>query len=244
MNPNKKYPPLRPLTSEEQKIVQSNLGLARKLANRMARSISRRYYQKDSPGIRGMLYDEIIGHAMMGLCIAIQRFDPTKGCMFSTFAYHTIRGQVGEAARQIMFRYGPNDPAINAPEKRVEMLGECWHHHSKDGHHQDRFEVFDGRQPYRDNCYLPQGILDALDFHLDPRRAQAIKHRIIDGWTLSQIGKEMNLSKERVRQLLKTAVAALKGNPTFMEKLDLYTSDHRDEFSINDFDRLIPVRIA
>lgn len=40
--------------------------------------------------------EDLMGAAMLGLCIAAERFDPSKGCTFSTYAPQWIRKMVSE----------------------------------------------------------------------------------------------------------------------------------------------------
>lgn len=40
--------------------------------------------------------EDLMGAAMLGLCIAAERFDPSKGCSFSTYAPQWIRKMVSE----------------------------------------------------------------------------------------------------------------------------------------------------
>ena len=93
-----KYPPLRPLTADEQKLVLDNLGLARQGAWRMA--VANAAMRREIKGFRRyaeQFYDDFYDAAVIGLCVAAQRWDPSQGFTFGTYAFPTIRGAVQQA---------------------------------------------------------------------------------------------------------------------------------------------------
>jgi RNA polymerase sigma factor (sigma-70 family) len=51
-------------------------------------------------------YADLYGWALVGLCEAAKRFDPSKGAAFSTFAYIRIRGRIFDAYKKTVKR-GP-----------------------------------------------------------------------------------------------------------------------------------------
>jgi hypothetical protein len=46
-------------------------------------------------------YDDLISQAIIGLIEAIDRFDPSRGVKFNTFAYYRIRGAVMDMLRDL-----------------------------------------------------------------------------------------------------------------------------------------------
>ncbi len=62
-------------------LVRLNIGLVRKIAHRVA-------YQCAEP------YEDLEQIGYLGLISAIERFDPTQGCAFSSFAVPYIRGEM------------------------------------------------------------------------------------------------------------------------------------------------------
>lgn len=46
-------------------------------------------------------YDDLLGQAVVGLIDAVDRFDPSRGINFETYAYHRIRGAVMDMLREM-----------------------------------------------------------------------------------------------------------------------------------------------
>lgn len=89
----------RDATSREQ-LVAAHLGLAEYLARRFAN--------------RGEPLDDLVQVASLGLIKAVDRFDPERGVEFSTYATHTI---VGELKRH----FRDKGWAIRAPRRMQEL---------------------------------------------------------------------------------------------------------------------------
>jgi len=49
----------------------------------------------------GISYDDLISQAIVGLIEAIDRYDPSRGVKFNTFAYYRIRGAVIDMLREL-----------------------------------------------------------------------------------------------------------------------------------------------
>ena len=61
-----------------------------------------RVVDRSFAGLYGLVSrDDMIGAGMVGLVEAAHRFDESKGVKFSTFAYHRVRGAVGDLLRQL-----------------------------------------------------------------------------------------------------------------------------------------------
>jgi RNA polymerase primary sigma factor len=63
---------------------------------------------------RGVPYDDLVQEGILGLMQAVERFDPSRGVKFSTYAGWWIRGALIDAVRQA--------PAIRIPEKAQRGL--------------------------------------------------------------------------------------------------------------------------
>ncbi len=73
-----------------QALVLDHLGLVNRVVDR------------SFAGLYGLVSrDDMIGAGMVGLVEAAHRFDESKGVKFSTFAYHRVRGAVGDLLRQL-----------------------------------------------------------------------------------------------------------------------------------------------
>lgn len=78
------YPQLATSAEARQRLVLSNLKLATKVAHRFRRSYPQFEFQ------------DLVGEANLGLMIAIEKFDHSKGFRFSTYAEHWIRQRVSQ----------------------------------------------------------------------------------------------------------------------------------------------------
>lgn len=68
--------------SEHDRLIVENHGLAVAIVMQYGHQVQR--------------IEDLMGAAMLGLCIAAERFDPSKGCSFSTYAPQWIRKMVSE----------------------------------------------------------------------------------------------------------------------------------------------------
>jgi len=75
--------------TERNQIIEENLGYVRALAVQVKRELS-----------SALDLDELVAYGSKGLVEAADRFDPTRGVAFSTFAYYRIRGAIFDGLRQ------------------------------------------------------------------------------------------------------------------------------------------------
>ncbi len=77
--------------ADREELITSNLQLVKHCVSTM--------HVKNSPS--GLDFDDLVGHGILGLIQAANRFDNTKGAKFSTFAVTRIRGAVLDAMRTL-----------------------------------------------------------------------------------------------------------------------------------------------
>ena len=70
------------LTDEQRMLVESNLNLVHHVIHKKCRNIGRNEYE------------DIYQTGVIGLCKAVEKFDPTKGFAFSTFAARCITNEI------------------------------------------------------------------------------------------------------------------------------------------------------
>jgi RNA polymerase sigma factor for flagellar operon FliA len=71
------------------KLIEENLGYARALAAQLQKELS--------GGTLGI--EDLVAYGTQGLVEAADRYDPTRGVAFSTFAYYRIRGAIFDGLR-------------------------------------------------------------------------------------------------------------------------------------------------
>lgn len=124
----------QPSTAVRNKLVELNIGLVRKEAYRWV-------------GQCNEGYDDLLQIGSLGLIRAIERFDPTKGAAFSSFALPYIRGEIQHYLRD-------RSTSIRIPRRFLELN----HRASRISR---KFLDAHGRSPHQHE------IADALDITLD-----------------------------------------------------------------------------
>ncbi len=222
-------------------LIQSNL--------RLAVHIARRY------GNRGIPMSDLIQDANVGLIKAVERFDPTRGFRFSTYAYwwiseevkrcmkrgtrlvHTPENVVDEirqlqrASLQLHQSLGrvPSQTElaqeIEASPSRVgELRALAIAELSVDSPLSTDVDVTLGDSLRATEAYAPdrdmaerdrRRTLSALLSHLSDREREVLSRRFGVGLpepeTLQIISDDLGISRERVRQIEKTALRKLRG---------------------------------
>ncbi len=145
-------------------------------------------------GLTRLGYEESCSAALLGLTIAAQRFDESLGYSFSTIAWYYCRCEIQRAAERFarcqaktesVCSNGGSDSFLDKFTSSADVLEDADHGLRK----------------------LEVERLLAL---LPPRWAKLVRMRFLEGMTLDAAGKQVGISKERVRQLLKDSLGALR----------------------------------
>jgi RNA polymerase sigma factor (sigma-70 family) len=133
---------------------------------------------------------EAFSDALLGLTRAIQGFDPKKGIQFSTYAYYCIFHEVVRRRsknRKIAYASLPQDVA----EQEEEDYN---YRHSP--------------------AVMVKEILDRYpeETETDKLNKKALVDHFIKGKVLSEIGEELGVGKERIRQRIEKAIEYIKEN--------------------------------
>ncbi len=162
-------------------VVETHMRLAVSVAKRQVRA--------------GYDLSERISDGSFALMQAVDRFDCERGTRFSTYAYWSILNEVARHDRKARHHrhrsFGIDQASLAAPDSEIE-----------------RYEQDDAQVGRR-------AAVDRLLGRLDGReRWIVVNHNGIGGVperTLGQIGLELGISKERVRQIEQRAHAKLRG---------------------------------
>lgn len=136
-------------------------------------------------------YDEVASAAQFGLYQSIERFDPAKG-KFSTYATRYIRGHLLDAVG-----------THNRQTRRMQFLTEIDTKQLAARNEKTEYE--------RDEIDEAHYFVDKLQ----PRSADILKRRFgikpyTKPQTMREVGKSLNISKERVNQIEKLALREVR----------------------------------
>ena len=139
---------------------------------------------------KGVALDDLVSEGYIGLIKAAEKYDSSKGAKFTSYAANYVR-------QSIVHALGINDCPLN-------------------GSASTRLEGMAGNEEETDNraehVTVMGDIADALNM-LNERERTVIAHCYGVGkpmMTLAEIGEEMGLSRERVRQIRKKAIRHLR----------------------------------
>jgi RNA polymerase sigma factor (sigma-70 family) len=174
-------------------------------------------------GSGSLTYEEALQTGRIGLWRAILNYNPARGTAFSTYAWVSIHRHIGRAAAQAARDSGCQ--LVSYPYG----LAEPW-----------RWGLAEDLDESIEQVLIHQALFTLLS-QLPPRLRQVIVARYgLDGYpprTLRQLGAQLGLSHERIRQLQQEALAWLR-HPAhslpLRQLLDKNTAaDYRQALALN-----------
>ena len=209
------------LTVEEEKALATKASSGDKLAKKKLVEANLRFVVKIANEYLGYMdIEDLINEGNLGLMHAAEKFNPSTGNKFITYAVWWIRAYIQKAIRE-------TSTGIKFPSHKFdEMKKSKWKLASLDkavGNDEEKATLADFIVDERiinpeESFLIHQTELELKQFikELKPNeKAVIIKRYGLDGkepMKLSEIGSLMGYSKERIRQLENRALAQLKKN--------------------------------
>ena len=210
----KKY---RPLSSREEKelavkIKKGDKAALDKLVNANLKFVVNyaKQYRKS-----GVPFSDLISEGNIGLIKAAEKFDETKGVKFISYAVWWIRNSIQECIN----RYLGNVEEVNAETYVFDNCKKAEYDYSSKMVNEEFEEELT-------NLQSREATIAELMKTLKKReiRILSLYFGLYDGkeMTLDEIGQEMDLTKERVRQIKDKALVKLKVNALSSDEFDTF----------------------
>ena len=180
------------------------------------RNIKLAYKQAQRVMRPGLDPDAILSAAMHGLLMAAKNYQPSRGWRFSTYCTWAVRRALWRAPRPGSVVYVPPHP----PEKYARCAERARATVYIDDLAGFRPTTFDG-PPAESDQALPAALSRLA--RAWPLGSACVEMSFQDGLNNAEIGARIGVSKERVRQHIRRAVALLRGwieaeGPSALEK--------------------------
>jgi RNA polymerase sigma factor (sigma-70 family) len=161
--------------NESTKLVEQYIPLANKLAFQRKRSLP-----------RCISIEELKSAAYLGLTEAANRFDPSLGLSFATFAYPRIRGAIIDYLRELGWDKRSNRfqvvsldaPADDEGHSRADLLPAKRKDENKD-------------------------VLEFISVRFGEQAEAVLRHYFIDDMSMKEVGQKFGVSEGRISQLIK-----------------------------------------
>lgn len=228
-----------PLTKEQQKLVTDNIKLAYWFATKFTKTIIHfKYGIFASKRQFNQLKEEYVSAAIEGICIAAQRWDPSRGVKFSTYAHWYMRKTTGEEEMYSSIYLGPKSRHTKFFKQRKYCIPFSEMDKNANNRFRDtlEFDVWDYHYEQEEvdpNAWVELSCLISLV--LDKRQLNIVTRHAIEYHTLQEIGDDLGISKERVRQIYSKSIQKLKDSTAFTNALEKRMKRRREQISNNDF---------
>lgn len=201
--------------------VKDEKELARKIKNGDQRAIDKlvesnlRFVVNVAKGYRksGVPFSDLISEGNIGLITAAKKFDESKDVKFISYAVYWIRNSIQECIE----RYNKNSSnEINAEAFTFDNSTSFDYSSSINNEFEEELNIKQSRK----------ASIDELMKTLKKREIKILSmyYGLLDGdeKTLDEIGQEMNLTKERVRQIKDKALVKLRTNALISDEFDTF----------------------
>ncbi|MFP4465841.1 MAG: sigma-70 family RNA polymerase sigma factor [Candidatus Goldiibacteriota bacterium] len=156
----------------------------------LIKSIAGRY------GRYGAAYEDLVQEGIMGMLNALEKFDESKGAKFSTYSVYFIKGRILDYLRR--------ENKIKTLDMDIGENEEIEYRPNGEDYEPEREPETGPPQIY--SC-IPDDEKEVLYRHYRQMK------------TLKEIAEEMNISREKVRQLKQKALRRIKINKKLTERL-------------------------
>lgn len=162
----------------------------------------------------GLELEDLIGFANVGLFEAAERFEPSKGVKFITFAVWYIRAELQKSLNDLSRTVRIPSHRTATEEYSTKSISTPVGDDENKETYADRYLVADTIVTSRDKRDLQFDLNRALA-QLKPKQEEALRRNYGIGLeyaqSMEQIGEEMGITNERARQLVRQAEIALAG---------------------------------
>jgi RNA polymerase sigma factor (sigma-70 family) len=162
------------------------------------------------PAVVRMGFEDAVQAGFLGLLRAAELWDDSRGVLFLTYAYQSVKMSILKAALGNSLIAIPLWVFLRADGKRHQEAVRRALRWLSLFEGEDKFRCWEPAERYEciDRCdYLTAA--DALE-GLPPLERDVIRRCVMDGQTLSSVGRHLGVSKEWVRQLRERGLARLR----------------------------------
>lgn len=184
------------------------------------------YVTKKYVPMHSHIWDDCLSAGLAGLSIAVMRYDPKKmytGTKFLTYAQwwimQRVRAELTDMIAAVRFPRGNRRKGVPSNTKMALAAHTVyWQESRDDDEDANRYECLAVRTAAGEAVEQPEPddtptLLKMLERRLTPREYLIITaYYGLAGkaWTLDELGQELGLSRERIRQVKETALEKLR----------------------------------